>query len=337
MRESFQATLRLLMATAAWGMSFATAKAIMLCQESLLEGFPDWFHAAFLLFNRMALAALLMQLVFRSFGESLRRREVLQGIELGLFGAFGMLFQTHAQNLITASTSAFFTQFTCVFVPLVIALRFRIWPSIRVLIACIMVLAGCLLLNGAEGGWGSFGIGEMETILGAALFTGQILAIERERYLGNDMKRVAAVMFLVKALVLLPIVAVGILLHQGPGPVDALAGILHAYASVPLLVMNLLITLVSTLYAYLAMTRWQACVSSTQAGLIYATEPVFATLWALFLPGWFSALAGVSYPNEQFSKGFLVGALLMVAANGLLIFRRHPVTLQPDTNQIPRA
>jgi hypothetical protein len=64
---------------------------------------------------------------------------------------------------------------------------------------------------------------------------------------------------------------------------------------------------------------------------------VFATLWALFLPGWFSALAGVSYPNEQLSKGFLVGALLMVAANGLLIFRRHPVTLQPDTNQIPRA
>jgi drug/metabolite transporter (DMT)-like permease len=334
MRESFQATLRLLMATAAWGMSFATAKAIMLCQASLLGGFPDWFHAALLLFNRMALAALVMHFIFRSFGRGLQRRELLQGIELGLFGAFGMLLQTHAQNMIAASTSAFFTQFTCVFVPLVVALRLRIWPSIRVLIACILVLAGCLLLNGAEVGWGGFGIGEMETILCAALFTGQILAIERERYLGNDMRRVASVMFLVKALVLLPVIAVGIMVHQGPGVLDALAGMLRAYASVPLLVMNLLITLISTLYAYLAMTRWQSFVSSTQAGLIYATEPVFATLWALFLPGWFSALAGVSYPNEQLSKGFLLGALLMGAANGLLIFRRRSVTFEPHTSQI---
>ena len=285
----------------------------------------------------MALAAFVMQLVFRSFSPCLQRGEMLQGIELGLFGAFGMLFQTHAQNTIAASTSAFFTQFTCVFVPLVIALRFRIWPSIRVLTACVMVLTGCLLLNGAEGGAVQFGIGEMETILAAALFTGQILAIERKRYKGNDMKRVAAVMFLVKALVLLPVVATGILLHERPGPVDALREMLHAYASVPLLVMNLLITVVSTLYAYLAMTRWQAFVSSTQAGLIYATEPVFATVWALFLPGWFSAFAGVSYPNEELSSGFLEGALLMIAANGLLIFHRHPLTLEPGTRPIQRA
>ncbi len=323
------------MATGAWGMSFATAKAIMLCQESLIEGFPEWFHAALLLFNRMALAALLMHFIFRSFAEGLKRREMLQGVELGLFGAFGMLFQTHAQNMIAASTSAFFTQFTCVFVPLVVAMRFRIWPPIRVLIACIMVLTGCLLLNGTEGGWVGFGIGEIETILGAALFTGQILAIERERYLGNDTKRVAAVMFLVKAAVILPFVVVGILLHQGPGPMDALSRLLHAYRSGPFLVMNVLITLVSTLYAYLAMTRWQACVSSTQAGLIYATEPVFATLWALFLPGWFSAFAGVSYANEQLSKEFLVGALLMVGANGLLIFRGHPISLETNTKHVP--
>ncbi len=302
-----------------------------------MKGFPEWFHAAFLLCNRMALAALMMQLIFRSFGAGLQGGEILQGIELGLFGAFGMLFQTHAQNSIAASTSAFFTQFTCIFVPLVVSFRFRVWPSIRVCIACLMVLTGCLLLNGAKGGWVGFGIGEMETILGAALFTGQILAIERPRYQGNDMRRVAAVMFLVKALVLLPVLMVGILMHPGAVPMNAFKGVLNAYASVPLLVMSLLITLVSTLYAYLAMTRWQACVSSTQAGLIYATEPVFATLWALFLPGWFSALAGIVYPNEQISAGFFGAALLMIAANGLLIFRRPAVTSEQRTSTIPRS
>jgi drug/metabolite transporter (DMT)-like permease len=324
MNESSAAALRLLLATAAWGMSFATAKAIMLCQDSLMPGLPAWFHAAFVLFNRMAISALLMQLIWRPIGPALRRSEVVQGIELGLFGAFGMLLQTDAQNLIPASSSAFFTQFTCVFVPLVVALRFRSWPSPRVVFACILVLAGCFLLNGVGRGSLGFGLGELETILGAALFTGQILAIERTSYAANNMRRVASVMFAVKALVLVPVMCVGVFTHQSDAGWSAtLSGVFLAYGNAPLLGMTMLITLVSTLYAYLAMTRWQGSVSSTQAGLVYATEPVFATVWALFLPGWFSALSGISYPNEVLSGGFFKGALLMLAANALILFRPH--------------
>jgi drug/metabolite transporter (DMT)-like permease len=324
MNESSAAALRLLLATAAWGMSFATAKAIMLCQESLMPGLPAWFHAAFVLFNRMAISAILMQLIWRPFGPGLRRSEVVQGFELGLFGAFGMLLQTDAQNLIPASSSAFFTQFTCVFVPVVVALRLRAWPSLRVIIACILVLAGCFLLNGAERGALGFGFGELETILGAALFTGQILAIERAGYAGNNMRRVASVMFAVKAVVLVPVMCVGVFNHHSDaGWICTLRGVFSAYGNAPLLGMTMLITLVSTLYAYLAMTRWQGSVSSTQAGLIYATEPVFATVWALFLPGWFSSLSGISYANEVLSGGFFKGALLMLAANALLLFRPH--------------
>lgn len=324
MNESSAAALRLMLATAAWGMSFATAKAIMLCQESLMTGLPAWFHAAFVLFNRMAISALLMQLIWRPFGAALLRSEVMQGVELGLFGAFGMLLQTDAQNLIPASSSAFFTQFTCVFVPLVVSVRFQSWPSARVVIACILVLAGCFLLNSVERGALRIGFGELETILGAALFTGQILAIERVGYAANDMRRVAAVMFAVKALVLVPVMCVGVLTQRSDvGLMGTLHSVFLAYGNAPLLGMTMLITLVSTLYAYLAMTRWQGSVSSTQAGLIYATEPVFATVWALFLPGWFSSLSGISYANEVLSGGFFKGALLMLAANALLLFRPH--------------
>jgi drug/metabolite transporter (DMT)-like permease len=324
MNESSAAALRLLLATAAWGMSFATAKAIMLCQESLIPGLPAWFHAAFVLFNRMAISALLMQLIWRPFGPALCRSELVQGIELGLFGAFGMLLQTDAQNLIPASSSAFFTQFTCVFVPLVVAFRFRSWPSLRVIAACILVLAGCFLLNGPAPGTLGLGFGEIETILGAALFTGQILAIERDRYADNNMRRVASVMFAVKALVLLPVMCVGVFAHH-PSPrwIATVHGVFLAYVHAPLLGMTMLITVISTLYAYLAMTRWQGSVSSTQAGLIYATEPVFATLWALFLPEWFSWFSGISYSNEVLSAGFFKGAALVLAANALLLFRPY--------------
>ena len=129
------------------------------------------------------------------------------------------------------------------------------------------------------------------------------------------MRRTATVMFGVKALVLVPLVVAG-------GGAD----MVRAYTSGPVIVLTLILTLFCTTYAYATMVRWQPHVTSTQAGLIYATEPVFATLWALFLPGWFSSLAGIAYANEHLTPQFQIGAALILAANIVIIFapRVHP-------------
>ena len=81
--------------------------------------------------------------------------------------------------------------------------------------------------------------------------------------------------------------------------------------NVPVVTLTLVLSLACTVYAYGTMTRWQPHVSSTQAGLIYATEPVFASAWALFLPGWYSALAGIHYPNEVLTWQLFAGGGLM--------------------------
>jgi hypothetical protein len=60
----------------------------------------------------------------------------------------GMLLQTDAQNYIAASTSAFFTQFTCVFVPLTVALRSRRMPSVSVIAACAVTGAAEAITSG---------------------------------------------------------------------------------------------------------------------------------------------------------------------------------------------
>ena len=97
------------------------------------------------------------------------------------------------------------------------------------------------------------------------------------------------------------------------------------------MIITVILTLFCTTYAYATMVRWQPHVTSTQAGLIYATEPVFATLWALFLPGWFSALAGIAYANEHLTPPFYLGALLILAANAVIILApqapkpEHPI------------
>ena len=75
----------------------------------------------------------------------------------------------------------------------------------------------------------------------------------------------------------------------------------------------------STAYGYGMMLLWQPRISATQAGVIYATEPVFATAWALVLPEWISGWAGVVYANERPGLGFVFGALLVLGANALLL------------------
>jgi drug/metabolite transporter (DMT)-like permease len=304
------AVWRLTLATAAWGLSFPTAKAVMQAQALVMPGHSDWFHAAFVLFNRMVLATLIMLAVLGRRIRGLTPRELRQGLELGLFGGLGMLLQTDAQNYIAASTSAFFTQFTCVFVPLAVALHSRRMPSLSVIAACVMVMAGCAVLGGTSILDIRLGRGEWETILGAVLFTGQILCLGTVRFHGNDSRRTATVMFAVKGALLAAFVIAG-----------GSASAARAYLSPGVLALTGGLALVCTVYAYTTMTHWQPRVTATQAGLIYATEPVFASMWALFLPAWFSTLTGIAYANERLSWQLFAGGSLILTANLVLIVR----------------
>ncbi len=319
------AVVRLLGATASWGMSFSAAKALMLLQNELIPDRSSVFHASFILMNRMLLSWILMAAVFWRTLRGLKREEFLQGIELGLFGGVGMLLQTDAQTMIPASTSAFFTQFTCIFVPLTVALRSKEAPSFRVIASCVMVLLGCAILSGFGGGQG-FGRGEWETIGAAALFTGQILALERNRYAGNEMRNVACVMFGIKG-GLFFLFSVGCEWGRG---VSGGGTPLAAYGSVAMWGCLAALTVFSTAYGYATMLKWQPRVSATQAGLIYATEPVFATVWALFLPEWLSGLMGVSYANEFVTIPFGIGSILILGANGFLLSAGSEKAVRPS-------
>jgi hypothetical protein len=138
------------------------------------------------------------------------------------------------------------------------------------------------------------------------------------------MRATAAVMFATKSLVLLPVLLFGGGENGGhAGGVALGLQIAAAFSTGPVLLMTAMLTCFSTVYGYAAMTRWQPMVSPVQAGLIYATEPVFATLWALFLPGWFSQMSGISYPNESLTGPFFMGGLLILGANLLLLEKKQ--------------
>lgn len=110
----------LILACAMWGLSFPVIKALSLVQTATLPGAGTWLLSAVTMVWRFALAAAFTALiaVARTGGLRITRSEFAQGLGLGVFGGLGMLLQVDGLSHTEASTSAFLTQGTVVFIPL---------------------------------------------------------------------------------------------------------------------------------------------------------------------------------------------------------------------------
>src|SRR6185369_14371202 len=83
----------LVVASAFWGLSFPTTKALAMLQQELLPDSSSWFVAALCVVYRFVIASLiLLALAARSLTR-LSRLEIEQGLGLGLFGGVGILLQ----------------------------------------------------------------------------------------------------------------------------------------------------------------------------------------------------------------------------------------------------
>jgi drug/metabolite transporter (DMT)-like permease len=116
------------------------------------------------------------------------------------------------------------------------------------------------------------------------------------------------------------------------GTAPRLGDLAAPWGSGPWLAFTGLLTVFCTIGSFMLMNRWQPVITPTEAGLIYCSEPVFASLMALFLPAWFSRWAGFAYANETVTWHLLAGGGLITAAN-LLIQLKPPVP--PDAGPTP--
>ena len=304
-----RACVWLIVATALWGVSFPFIKSTWLLQNQLAPEISSVFFAAALAVVRFAIAGVLIAAVSARTLRRLTRLELQQGIGLGVFGGLGILVQMDGLAHTSASTSAFLTQFSCLLIPIWVSVQKRAVPRLVVIASCIMVLTGVAIL--AEFDWREFkmGRGEAETILSAVFFAGQILWLERPRYAPNGVGNFTVVMFATITLLIAPVAA-----FTAPSA-HAVAA---AYSSAAVLALLAGIVFICTLGAYLMMNVWQPHVTATEAGLIYCVEPVYASFFAAFLPGWISKLAHIDYANERITKNLLIGGALITVANVLI-------------------
>jgi drug/metabolite transporter (DMT)-like permease len=316
----FDATLALLAACALWGLSFPVTKGLSALAALHGPAPSSWFVTAVILFARFGFATLALSplLLKRPV-----RREVEQGLVLGVLAAAGMLLQLDALQYTLASTSAFLTQGYVVLIPIATALIVRAWPSLRVVLACLTVVAGLAVLADLDAARFHIGRGEAETLAASAVFAVQIMWLGRPRYARNRMSLVTLVMFATVAISLVPVVLVT------AGPHSALA----VFPTAEAWLMLALLTLLCTLAAFLLMNRYQPFVSPSEAGIIYGLEPLMASLLALFLPELISLRTGIGYPNETITAKLVLGGALILGANVVLQLparrRAHAARAEP--------
>jgi drug/metabolite transporter (DMT)-like permease len=171
------------------------------------------------------------------------------------------------------------------------------------------VLAGAAILSNFDWRHLEIGRGEGETLISAVFFAGQILWLEKPEFAQNRTSHFTLVMFAGTALVALPVS-----MWSAPNA----GAFVKAYANGSVLLMVAALVLFCTIGSYGLMNLWQRHITATEAGLIYCIEPVAASAFALFLPGWLSRLAEINYADERITRDLVIGGGLILAANVLI-------------------
>ena len=299
----------LILANVYWGLSFPLIKAITILNHQLVPGAGTWFLTAAALAPRFLLAVVIVAVFERGALVRPSRRELEQGLGIAGFAAIGTLLQTDGLQFTAATTSCFLTQFTAIVIPTWLAVRHWRNPGAVVWTACLLVLAGAAVLGRLDPRTLRMGRGETETVLCSFFFSAQILWLERPAFAGNRVGVMTLLMFAAEAVLFSALSA-----FTAPRAEALLA----PWRSPAWLGLTLALTVVCTVGAFTIMNRWQPRIPSTQAGLIYAIEPLFASLFALFVPGLFSVWAGIGYPNERATWTLLLGGGLITVANVLV-------------------
>jgi drug/metabolite transporter (DMT)-like permease len=296
----------LVLATAYWGVSFPVIKSV----TSLNLSYFPWAGTAFVTAMASAprfVVAVLLLIAFTGRARWVPNAgELRQGLWVGAFAAAGTLLQTDGMQFTSASTSAFLTQLSAILVPALMALRYRRNPGALAWSCCGLVLVGVAILGHFDWRALSLGRGECETLLCAVFFTGQIIWIGKGEFVGNRPGPVTFVMFAVQAVALSAFAVV---------TAPSMRSLTTPWASPVWLSLTLVLAVVCTIGAFSLMTRWQPSITATEAGLIYCAEPVFTSLFALFLPALLSSVATIHYPNEHATLSLLLGGGLVTVAN----------------------
>ncbi len=243
-----------------WGSTFIFSKVVL-----------PHFSPAFILFVRFFVSALLLFLLFGR-QITLDRKVIRAGLFIGLANGAAMFLQLIGLQYTTATNSGFITSVYIVFVPILEYLGWKKKISRTIPLSILLSLGGIYLLS-TGGALLHLNRGDILTVFCGVIFALQIYLIS---YYGRFYDTFSLVFMQFAVTFLLGLVMI---LFQG--------GIVRGTDFLRWDVMGALafLTVFGTFIPFAMQFFIQKRISPTVAGIIYLSEPVFATLLAFLILG----------------------------------------------------
>jgi drug/metabolite transporter (DMT)-like permease len=335
-RPQLIAIFALIGVNAIWGLSFPVMKFLNQEVDHHFNVTPETASlalrigsVAWMIAIRFGLALAMMAIFVRSLIRNASALEWKAGICIGICFYLGLMCQVIGLATIPASRSGFLTSLTAIFIPLATAVAIRRAPDFFVCAAVAVALLGVGVLTELAAISTSglsftsqalqvWSIGDTLTTVGAIFFTGQILLIDR---IGSQVNSSGLTPGMFSAVIVLAVVTFAVCSPMAVETAEAKwIDLALKPAFFPLLG---ILGSVCSLVAFIGMNKYQPYVTATQASIIYSLEPVFASGWALFLPGWISFFTGVIYADEHWTAPLVQGGSLILLANIIILWPRN--------------
>lgn len=272
-----RADVVLLFVCAVWGTTFA-----------LMRDMMRVLHPFELMALRFTIATVLLTAVYwRRLGPP-RRQWVVDGLWLGAWLAAGYLTQVIGLQFVTASRSAFITSMSIAIVPFVAFLLLRTRPVVGEAVGVLLAVGGLVLFSVDA----DFRVrpGELWTLGCAAAFAVQIV--------------LTSILAKRNPAIPLTVMQMATAAVAGWVLVAARGGLSVAPRDIPWGTL-LYLSIVATALILVLQTWALARTSSVKAGVLYATEPVFA---ALFAAAFFSERMT---PRELMGGALILGGVIV--------------------------
>lgn len=282
-----KATLGLLAVTLAWGATFIWMKQAMNAIQPEIEAYGRTPVVASLVGGRFLIAFIALILISKEARSALSNPELWKGG--GILGGIlliGFITQMIGLDSITPSTSAFLTSLYVVFTALITTKMTGQSVTRSMIFGVALATFGAGFIEGPP--HLSWGWGEILTVICAFFFALHILYTQEITRRMSPIG-VTSTSFLIVTLGSLVVA----LISGGSSSVEALTVVTDKGVVLPLLCLGL----IGSLFALLVLNLLQRYLHPVQAAIIYALEPVWATVFALSLgmttwTGWIAVGGG---------------------------------------------
>lgn len=268
MKPPQKATLYLFLTTWIWGSTFVAGKIGLDAMAKLASS--EFLGVLWLNSARMILAVALFAILVPKSVRRFRRAECANSFWIAFPAAIGIAINGWGLSKGEPTVTAFLTNLTVVFTPIVGYLLFRQRASASLVLGVVLAFAGVFVMTNPTGG--HLGWPEVAVLGSAILFTIQIHLIERLTPGRDPEAMTLGLMLHLGWLSLLPIAIAGR---------SMLTPEFLRRAWVPEIVWSTVyLSLFASVVAMWVFMRYQKEIPATRAAVIYCFEPVFTAVFA---------------------------------------------------------